>query len=60
MSSLKRVSILLGSPDVEISPESVASLTKYGLGMKRTLDQLIAFTGIDLRSKKVYEVWKMI
>lgn len=56
MSSLKRVSILLGSPDVEISPESVASLTKYGLGMKRTLDQLIAFTGIDLRNKKVYEV----
>ena len=60
MNSLKRVSILLGSPDVEINAESVASLTKYGLGMKRTLDQLIDFTGIDLRKRQIYEVCKAI
>ena len=56
MNSLKRVSVLLGSPDVEISTDSVASLTKYGLGMKRNLDQLIEFTGIDLRKCQIYEV----
>ena len=29
-------------------------LTKYGLGSKRTLDQLIEFTGIDLRNGVVF------
>lgn len=34
--------------------ETLATLTKHGLGNKRTLDQLIEFTGIDLRSKQVF------
>ena len=29
-------------------------LTKYGLGTKRTLDQLIAFTGMDVRAGVVF------
>jgi len=33
---------------------NLASLTKYGLGNKRTLDQFIEFTGIDVRSKTVF------
>jgi hypothetical protein len=29
-------------------------LTKFGLGTKRTLDQFIAFTGVDLRSRQIF------
>ena len=32
----------------------ISMLTKYGLGRKRSLDQLIDFTGIDFRNQKVY------
>jgi len=53
--SLKRLFILLGLPGGLHTTESVASLTKYGLGHKRTLDQLIEFTGIDLRTREIYE-----
>jgi hypothetical protein len=35
--------------------ESVALLTKYGLGNKRTLDQLIEFTGLDLRNRIAFK-----
>ena len=56
INSQKRIALLLGYSNMEFTPESVASLTKYGLGMKRTLDQLIEFTGIDLRERVVFEV----
>ena len=32
----------------------VSLLTKYGLGTKRTLDQLILFTGVDVRASIVF------
>ena len=52
-----RVGILLGDSEMSHNTAAaVSSLTRYGLGMKRTLDQLIAFTGIDTRKKLVYEV----
>ena len=44
-----------GLPGGSRDQESVEALTKYGLGRKRTLDQLIAFTGIDLRNRVIYE-----
>ena len=56
ISSLQRVALLLGFPGTSFTPEAVSSLTKYGLGNKRNLDQLIEFTGIDTRRKQVYEV----
>ena len=49
--SVHRISTLLGTPDGRRDLEAVASLTHYGLGTKRNLDQLIAFTGVDLREK---------
>ena len=49
--SVHRISTLLGTPDGRQDLEAVASLTQYGLGTKRNLDQLIAFTGINLREK---------
>jgi hypothetical protein len=38
-----------------VSTDDLLSLTKYGLGNKRTLDQFIAFTGIDTRNHLVFE-----
>ena len=35
--------------------ESIAELTKYGLGSKRSLDQLIEFTGLDLRNRVTFK-----
>lgn len=32
----------------------VAYLTKYGLGMKRSLDQFIEFTGMDTRTQTAF------
>ena len=49
--SVHRISTLLGTPDGRQDIEAIASLTHYGLGTKRNLDQLIAFTGINLREK---------
>lgn len=46
--------ILLGYADSLHTPEAIASLTKFGLGMKRNLTQLIHFTGIDTKKKKVF------
>ena len=40
-----RLATLLGTSDGRKDAESLAALTKYGLGLKRSLDQLIAFTG---------------
>lgn len=51
---VQRVATLLGFPEGAKDVESIAMLTKYGLGSKRSLDQLIRFTGIDTRAKKVY------
>jgi hypothetical protein len=47
--SLRRLYTLLGNKGGDRDAEAVAALTQYGLGNRRTLDQLIAFTGIDLR-----------
>lgn len=55
LSSYTRLATLLGFPEAAPSAESVAQLTKYGLGNKRTLDQLIDFTGIDTRKREAYE-----
>jgi len=43
--SQMRIAILLGTPDGRKDIEAVASLTRYSLGTKRSLEQLIAFTG---------------
>ena len=47
----KRIWTLLGMPGGD--PSLVSSLGKYGLGTKRSLDDLIAFTGINLRNRTV-------
>jgi hypothetical protein len=59
--AVQRVNLLLKGPenipaseDIHPYAEMIGTLSKYGLGMKRTLDQLIEFTGIDLRSNRVY------
>ena len=51
--SLYRMYTLLGMQNGAKDVQAIASLSAYGLGNKRTLDQLIAFTGIDTRSKTV-------
>lgn len=48
-----RMFTLLGMPNGVKDVETIASIGEYGLGNKRTLDQLIAFTGIDTRSKSI-------
>lgn len=53
--SIHRISTLLGTPDGRQDIEAIASLTLYGLGTKRNLDQLIAFTGVDLREKRMLQ-----
>lgn len=52
-SSVLRLKTLLGSSGGEKTPLEVATLTQYGLGNKRSLDQLIEFTGIDTRGGAV-------
>lgn len=51
--SVSRMKHLLGMVK-QPSAEDISLLTKYGLGHKRTLDQLIQFTGIDFRSQQVF------
>jgi hypothetical protein len=41
-------------PGGDKDAESIATLTKFGLGQKRSLDQLIEFTGMDFRTATVY------
>jgi hypothetical protein len=48
------VSTLLGMPGGDKDATSVSLLTSFGLGTKRSLDQLISFTGIDTRSKQAF------
>jgi len=57
--SVDRIATLLGFPEGKgdnsaLEYAEIAKLGKYGLGTKRTLDQLIAFTGIDTRRKLVF------
>lgn len=51
--SLLRLKTLMGAKGGEKSAVQIATLTQYGLGSKRSLDQLIEFTGIDTRSGAV-------
>lgn len=51
--SLWRYYTILGSPEGDKTISSIAAIAEYGLGTKRSLDQLIAFTGMDTRSKNV-------
>jgi hypothetical protein len=39
----------------KVSAEDLLQLTHFGLGYKRSLDQFIAYTGIDTRSRMVFE-----
>ncbi len=60
-----RIATVLGSPtlphpdDDERNALPLSSrlemLGKYGLGNKRSLDEFIAFTGVDTRNKKVFQ-----
>ncbi len=49
-----RMDILLGYKK-EIDGKTISSLTHFGLGLKRSLDQFIQFTGIDTRLKIVFD-----
>ena len=49
----RRIWTLLEMPGGDTSPEAKAQLGKYGLGDVRSLDQLINFTGIYLRERKI-------
>ena len=47
-----RMDVLFGHK--EVTADSISILTHYGLGLKRSLDQFIQFTGIETRSKIVF------
>jgi len=47
----KRLETLLGLPGGERDLEGVKHLGQFNLGNVRTLDELIWFTGIDLRKR---------
>lgn len=51
--SVMRLKTLFGLPGGERTAEGLMKLGKYGLGTKRTLDQLIDFVGVDLRNQKI-------
>ena len=53
--SNKRLRTMIDMPDGEKDPEVVNRMkkSKFGLGDRRTIDQLIQFSGIDLRNLKV-------
>ena len=51
--SLWRFYTILGSVNGQKTVSSIAAIGEYGLGNKRSLDQLIAFTGMDTRSKNI-------
>jgi hypothetical protein len=42
------------STPINYDVNTIVEIGRYGLGTKRTLDQLIAFMGIDFRNKKIY------
>lgn len=53
--SHKRLLTMIDVPGGETDPEVALRLkqSKYGLGDRRTIDQLIEFSGFDLRNRKV-------
>lgn len=51
--SLRRLSLMLGLDQAVSSPTDLMALTHYGLGPKRSLSQLMSFTGIDLKRKRI-------
>jgi hypothetical protein len=51
---LVRAQTLLGMAEGSKDAQGVSLLTRYTLGTKRTLDQLIDFTGIDTRTRTVF------
>jgi len=51
--SADRISTLLGLPGAKRDLQSLSTLTRYGLGSARTLEQLIEFTGVDLHKREV-------
>ena len=53
-SSLERISTQLNFPGANKDLSALLSLTKYGLGTKRTLEQFMGFTGVDTRKKVVF------
>ena len=52
--AINRMKTLLGTTVVGKDTSRISALTHFGLGMARTLDQLIEFTGIDTRRKIVF------
>ena len=44
----------LFSHSFSISSLQLSLLTKYGLGTKRTLDQFMEFTGVDIRANVIF------
>ena len=51
--SLWRFYTILGSSNGQKTVSSIAAIGEYGLGNKRSLDELISFTGMDTRSKNI-------
>ena len=49
-----RLDVLFGK-NKEVNADSISTLTRYGLGLKRSLDQFFQFTGIDTRSNVVFD-----
>jgi len=52
--SQERIMTLLEMNEGDKSAEAKAKLGKYGLGPKRTIDQYINFTGVDIRNRKSF------
>mmetsp|Transcript_10862 Transcript_10862/g.17809 ORF Transcript_10862/g.17809 Transcript_10862/m.17809 type:complete len:530 (+) Transcript_10862:55-1644(+) len=50
-----RIRTMLGMEGGGKDLQSLLALGRYGLGTKRTLDQLIAFMGVDFRSSVIYD-----
>jgi hypothetical protein len=50
-----RIRSVLGMQGGKTDLESLLAIGRYGLGTKRTLDQLIAFMGVDFRKSIVYD-----
>jgi hypothetical protein len=52
---MDRIGTVLGyNQDGKGDVATLSLLTKYGLGNRRSLDQLIEFTGIDTRRKSIF------
>ena len=51
--SVDRISTLLGFPGSKRDLLALTTLTRYGLGHRRSLEQFIEFTGVDTRKRMV-------